>query len=415
MPTTAQSNVGNERQLVRAFFGTEAQLGTLVVPTFKMYGDLRLHKARPLVDRLEHAGTYFQDYNPARGPIVVDGTYVQSLYYEDLPILLRYGVVGGDAPVADGNPTIGYTRTQKPSAVRKDIDFASAEYFIQALPYQATGIHWTDFTISADPNANDTAWQFNARVLALTRDLKADTAVVATSGTTTTIVKTAAGWTVNQFQGAVVRATGGTAGNLGQEREVLSNDATTLTLAAALPAAVVAADAFLISGVFTPAIPDRTREQIAAPGTIVYKDVASPIGTTQVKQRVISWSLTYTNNSFGKRFMEDTLGYSRYGFGMTRVTGQLRLEFDRRDQIDEWLADTAVKLRFKQTGSAINVGPNTFKTAQIDLTNVQWDTDDENQDNQNNLTQVLGFKAMVDTTVAAPITFVSVNKLATLP
>src|SRR5262252_5924189 len=232
MPATGVSSFANERQLEKNQWGTEVILGTPATISYKMYGDLRLTRARPLADRNEYAGTFFKDYSAVRGAIVVDGTYVQNCTYEDLPILFRYAVQGAPTPTPDAGPTIGYTYTQKPTASRKDIDYATVETGYPGMPFTATGLHFPEFTISADIDAAEACWMFNANVLALTKALKANSlSTTATGGTTTTIVKTAAGWTVNAYAGAFVELTGGTAGNLGQKREVISNDATTLTMA----------------------------------------------------------------------------------------------------------------------------------------------------------------------------------------
>lgn len=412
--TTAVNAIPNERQLVRAFLGTEAFLGTLVAPTYKIYGDLRLVRSRPLADRKEYAGTRFAKYTAVRGAVSVDGTYVQPLTYEDLPILGRYGLVGGGTGVTDGNPTPGYTYTQQPSATKFDIDYASGEYFYPGMPFQFTGLHWPEFTISGDIDDAEAVWKWNSRALALTKDLKTVTSITATGGSTTTIVKSAAGWTVNQFQGAYVLGKSGTSANIGQVREILSNDTTTLTLAGALPAAVVNTDVWEISGVFMAGITDRTREAIDFPGTALYLDTASPIGTTQMSGRWISFSATWANNSFGKRFAENTLGYGRFGFGEHMVSGQIRFEFDRRAEYDDWVAGNAKKIRIQKVGSAINVSPNTFKTATIDILNAQYNafTDD---DRQENVTATITFFGYVDQSAAIPAKITTINRLATLP
>src|SRR5215813_5444292 len=205
MATTGINSFPNERQLEKNQWGTEVILGTAVTPTFKMYGDLRLTRARPLADRNEYAGTYFKDYTAVRGAITVDGTYVQNCTYEDLPILLRYAVQGGVAGVTDGNPTPGFTYTQKPTASRKDIDFATVETGYPGMPFTARGLHFPELTISADIDNAEACWMFNARALALDKALKANAlATTATGGTTTTVVKTAAGWVVNAYAGAIV-------------------------------------------------------------------------------------------------------------------------------------------------------------------------------------------------------------------
>jgi hypothetical protein len=411
---TSQNAIPNEMQLSRFYGGTEVQLGTLVAPTFKFYGDLALNKARPLVDRNEFAGTRFKDYTPVRGPIVVDGTYAQPLTYEDLAILLRYGMVGGVTPTDDGNTTHGYTYAYSPSSTRFDIDFMSGETGFPGMPFTFTGLHFPEFTISGDIDDSEAAWKWASKIMALTKDLKAFTSGTATGGSTSTVIKAAAGWTVNQFQGGFVRMLTGTVGNVGQVREIASNDATTLTIRGLFPSAVVNTDTFSISGVFTAGISDRTRETIDVPGTVVYMDAQGSIGTTLVNGRVISFGATFASNSFGKRFMENTTGYSRYGFGAFVVTGQVRVEFDRRDEYDNWVNSTATAIRIQKTGTTIDSGAGTTKLARIDIPDAQWDAFP--MDNRNgNITATITFRGYVDPSLSYPGGITIKNKLSVLP
>lgn len=415
MTTTGVNALANERQLTRNYWGTELILGTLVPPTYRMYGDLRLTRSRPLADRDEFAGTYFADYTPVRGAVVVEGTYAQIMTYEDAPILFRHSVQGGVTPTDDTNTVHGYTWLQKPTASRKDIDYASVENGFPGLPFTVVGLHLPEFTISGDIDAADAAWMWNGPARALNKTPKAlSLTTTATGGSTSTVVKTSAGWTVNAYAGAFFEATSGTAGNLGQKREILSNTADTLTLAGYLPAAVANGDGFTISGTFTAGITDRTRETIEVPGTKVYLDTTSAIGTTEVVGRVISFSVNYNINSNGKRFMDNATGYSRFGFGRTRLTGQIRLEFDDRDEYDNWIAGTAQKIRIKQTGTTIDSGAGTTKYAQIDIYNAQWDSMPDD-DRNGNVTLTGTFRGFVDTTQGVPVAFTTKNKLSALP
>lgn len=412
--TTRQNSLPNERQLVRNYWGTEASLGVFVPPTFKLYGDLRLTKTRPLADRNEFAGTRFKDYTYVRGPNSVAGTYAQALSYEDLPILCRYGLVGGSNGVDDANTVHGYTYTQFPTPTKPDIDFASVETMFPGLPMTATGLFHNEFTVSGDIDDAEAAWKWASNVMALSNDLKAATVGVATGGSTTTVILTTAGWTVNAFQGGYVRMTSGTAANIDQFAEIASNTATTLTLTAALPAAVTAGDGFEISGMFTPAIADRTRETIDVPGTQIYMDTSAALGTTLVNGRFISFSVTWANNAFGKRFMENTTGFSRYGFGAHVVTGQIRLEFDHRAEWDAWNANTYTKLRIKKDGTTIDPTAVTRKTVNIDLPNIQYDAETFD-DREQNVTVTCTFRAYVDPASGVPAKLLTKNRLATLP
>ena len=395
MPT-AQSAIANERQLVRAYATTEDILGVFKVPTFRLYGDLRLNRTAALADRNEYAGTVFKDYTAVRGAVAIDGTYAQGLTYEDFAILPRYAIVGGGTGVTDGETTPAYTYERVPSPTRYDIDFMSGEYGFPGMPFTFTGLHFSEFTVSGDIDAAEAQWMWNANVMALSKDLKdsAVAATTATGGSTTTIVKTGAAWVVNAFAGAFAELISGTAGNIGQKREVLSNTADTLTLGGVLPAAVASGDGFAVSGTFTAGVPDRERETIETPGTIVYIDPAGNLGTTE-QTGLISFSVTFTRNSFGKRFMEDTEGYSRYGFGAFVVTGQIRREFDSRDDYDRWTESEQVDIRIVQTGETIDAGAPSTSVAQIDCLNCAYDAITED-DRESNVTQTITFRTYVD-------------------
>ena len=411
---TIQNFLPNERQLVRAYAGTEAVLGTFVTPTFRQYGDLRLTRTRPLADRNEYAGTVFGRYSKVRGAAAVDGTWAQPLSFEDLAINTRYAILGGGAGVTDGETTPAYTYERIPSPTRVDIDFQSGEYGFPGLPFRYTGLHYPEFTISGDIDNAEAVWMWNSPVMALSKTLMAKTTGTATSGTTTTIVQTSAGWTVDAFIGGYVRMLTGTAGNIGQLREIIDNTADTLTVLGAFPSAVASADTFAISGVFTPGIADRDRELIDVPGTKLYLDPVGSIGSTQVEGRFISFSTTWTRNSYRKRFMEDTEAASRYGFGRFDVTGQVRLEFDRSDEYEDWVGGVAAAIRIEQTGTDIDTGAGTTKLAQINILDAAYDAATED-DREGNVTLTLTFAGYVDTSEGHPGSIAIVLPDATLP
>jgi hypothetical protein len=411
---TIVSAIPNEDQLRRAYLGTEARLGVAVAPTFRLYGDLQLNKARPLADRTDYGGTYFTDYTVVRGPADITGTYAQPLSYEDLAILTRYAVEGGGTGVSDSETTPGYLYERIPEAELVGIDFASGEYFVPGLPFSFTGMFFPEFTISGDIDNTEACWMWNSQVMALTKTPKALTTGAATGGSTTTVVDSGASWTVNQFAGGYVRMKDGTAGNIGKVSRIASNTSTTLTLAEAMPSGVASGDDYEISGVFTSGISDRTRETIDFPGTKLYIDPQGAIGTTQILGRFISFSLTFSRTANGKRFAEDANGYSRYGFGGLRVTGQIRVEFDRMDQYQNWENGDELAIRIEQTGPTIDSGAGTTKEATIDLYRVVFDghpTDTRNS----NITATIPFRAYADETEGIPVSIFSKNELATLP
>jgi hypothetical protein len=283
------------------------------------------------------------------------------------------------------------------------------------MPWRSTCLFFPEFTISGDIDDTEGAWKWSSPVLACTHDLKTDVNDTATGGSTSTVVKTAAGWSVDAYQGAYVRMLTGTAGNIGQVRRILSNTSTTLTIDGLFPAAVANLDTFEISGTFTSGINDRTREAINAPGTVLYLDT-STLGTTLQSGRFISFSVTFQGNASLKRFMENVDSYApRIDQGKKRVTGQVRLEFDNRDEYDAWKAETVRKIRIQQQGSAINghaTLPN--KLARIDIFSGRWaelSVDERN----NNITATWGFRGFVDTSEASPLEITVKNALSANP
>lgn len=415
--TTAFNQWPNERQLVRAYAGTMAQADTTVAPTFRLYGDMRITKRRALASRKEYAGTFFGKYSPVRGPAEIEGTYEQALSFEDLAILSRYAISGGGAGVTDGNATPGYTYTRAPHATRQDLDVMCVEAGWPGFPRKADMLWFPECTISGDIDDAEAAWKWSSKVRARTYDAAANAVNgTATGGTTTTVVMTGAGWGVNAYQGAYVLMTGGTAGNIGEIREVLSNTATTLTLVTALPASVANADTFTIGGLFTSGIADRSRETIEAPGTILSIDSSSgAIGTTDIDGEFISFSVTYMNNTNPKRFMENIDSYApRLGQGEKIVTGQVRLEFARRDEYDHWQNLDPRAIRIFREGSVIDSGAGSHKHAQIDIYRAYWDTLDESE-REENITATFGFVGFVDLTEGIPFELTAKTAFANCP
>jgi hypothetical protein len=415
--TTSWNITPNSQALKRGYFGTEAIAGTAVTPTYRVYGDLSLTATRQLAERQEFAGTLFADYTPVFGPWAIDGTLKQPLTYEDLAILPRYSLAGGGTGVSDAAPTPGYVYTRRPDPDSLNIDSATIEGGTPGMAWRAGGAIFPEFTISADIDDSEAVWKWDSPIKAVSRDYVASTTGTATAGTTTTVTQAAAGWTINAFSGSYVRMLTGTAGNIGQVREIESNTATVLTLTQALPATVAAADTFEILGNFTTGIADRTREMIAGPGTDLYMDATGgTIGTTAITGRFISFSVTYNSGlSTFKRFMENVDSFTaKPDLGTRRVTGQIRLEHDRLDQWNLFEAGTARKIRIKQTGSTIHAGTSTTKEATIDIYNAVFSSFSEDTRNSN-ITATLGFTGFVDTVEGVPWQLQAKNTLATLP
>jgi len=387
----------NLAQLYRCQTGVETARGTKVTKTNRWYGMLALQRRHQLADSEEYSGTFFADLTPTRGPAIVDGTYYQLMTYED-PQLLRYAMAGGVSGSDDGNTTHGYTYTFRHSGSRDDLDTFSAEDGHPIIIFESEACFFPEFTISGDIDDPQGAWKWNSRVIGIRKELKAVLEDVAgTGGSTTTFVKSAWGQTIDALIGRWMHIKSATQATIDELwREVLDNDATSLTFTA-LPATMTSGDVIDLYPAFTSGISDRTRETIKGPGTKLYIDAhGGTIGTNQVTGRFISFSVTSQLNASFKRFMEnvDELS-SRVDRGMVRVTGQLKLEFDRRYEWDKYTDLGAVLLRIKQEGSTIDTGAGTKKAATIDVYEAVFD--DPVMDRRgNNNTVTIPFRGYMD-------------------
>jgi hypothetical protein len=372
---TTPVGLPNYQQLGYVYSGVETARGTKVAPTNVWYGRMDINRRQPLAESEEFRGTFFTDYTPVRGAVMVDGTYYQPLAYEDA-FLLRYAIDGGVAGVSDGNGTPGYTYTFAWNPSRDEIDTASVEHSPGGLIFESQGLVFPEVTLSGDIDDAQAVWKWNSRVVAISMDEKAGLDdVAASSGTTTTFVKTGWAQTIDALIGRYVHFKSGTAANIGLFREILDNDATSITFAA-LPAAVTAADVIDVYNEPTSGISDRAREMIAFPGTKLWMLATggTPSASNDVEGRFISFSVTAQNNIVYKRFAENVNTTSnKVDLGTRRVTGQVRLEFDRWREWRNYVDLTAEYIRIQQTGSTINVSPATTKEATIDIWNAQWD------------------------------------------
>lgn len=411
---TTPVGLPNFQQLRRLQTGLEVVRGTDTTKTNKWYGRMELQRRQPLAESEEFAGTFFSDYTPVRGAVMVDGTYYQPMSYEDAH-LFRYAVKGAVAGVDDSSSTHGYTYDFLHTATRDDLDTFCAEYGYPGMIWLCTGLFFPEFTISSDIDDPQAVWKWNSRVIGLSKDLKAgQDDVAASSGSTTTFVKSGWSQSVDALIGQWVHFKSGTAGNIGLFREILDNDSTTLTLAT-LPSAVQSGDVIDVYPGFTSGISDRAREMIKGPGTVLTLDnIGGTIGTTAVSGQLISFSVTSQLNASYKRFMENVSSLSnRVDRGMVRVTGQFRLEFDRKREWDKYKALTPELARIKQTGSTIDSGDSTVKHAMIDLYNIVYDDPTEDV-RGNNVTVTWPFRAYVDTGQGVPAKFSIKNKQSAL-
>lgn len=399
--TNFKEQIPNSVALQTCYAGTEVYAGVPVTPTFKLYGEIEINARRPVTARSERNGTFFDRHTPIQGLMEVDGTYTQALTFEDLAILPRYCVNDAAAPLTDGETTPGYTNSYAPHPNRIRLDLATVEYGFPGLVEKASGLYFPEMTIRADTDDSEAEWEWSSRIRAISSELKADTlSDTATGGSTSTIVKTAAGWSTNAYAGMFVTMTGGaTTANIGHSREIVSNTATTLTVYGLFPSAVANTDTFTIGAAFTSGISERSREAIPAPGTKFFIDDSSAaIGTTQITGELISFDVTYNGAEAFKRFMENQNTYAaRLDQGAKVVSGQVRLEHSNRREVEKFKSMSDRALRFLQTGSVIDSGDPTYKHAQIDIYRAIW-VDSTPSARANNLTRTYSFWGFYDAT-----------------
>ena len=110
-----------------------------------------------------------------------------------------------------------------------------------------------------------------------------------------------------------------------------------------------------------------TEEIIKTAGTKFYlDDLGTPLGTTEIQDRVISFNMTVRSNRTTKKFLDTPEGqYSRRsGRGAREVTGQFRLELDRRDEFWAWATKSGLSglgrgrpAAFGPPGRPVSFGP----------------------------------------------------------
>ena len=408
----AVRSIPNEVANQVIYAGTETVPGTAAAATYRWTGTLAVSKSQPLNRTEETTGGVDRLVTPRRQRATLSGTYAEPLTFESLPMLMQYGLRSGKTGVSDGNTTPGYTYDKSPASIEDDIATATLRHNVPGLGFLSTGVRFNEWTIGIS-DTEDT-WQFSSNLFlrkhqALTGSFEG----VATGGSTTTIVMSTAGWTVDQWEGAYVFLDYGT--HVGPIRQVDSNTADTLTLTTALDTAVASGDTFRIEALFPSGIAIPRYEAIPYAGTKLYLDPTGSIGTTQVLGRFISGNVTVQHNLAAKVFAENAADEvsDRTGRGGRFVSGSIRLEFDRRDEMDELENMDELAIRIEQEGSVIDSSAGTHKLARLDINRALWDTASRDT-RDNNLTATFGFVAYLDDTDPI-LNVVAKNTLATLP
>jgi hypothetical protein len=372
---------------------------------------LDINETAALIRTPENTGTYDGLITPRRELATFSGTYSEMLTYQSFAEHNQYAIKAGATGVTEDS---GYLYAVSPNPSDDDIASATLQYGVDGQVWQSTGVRHNEYTVTVDTDDADGVWKMNSNLFVRDKEQVIFDEGVATGGSTSTLVDSGATWTVNALAGMWCFIDFGT--GAGEVRQITSNTATTATFyGPLLNNAVAASDVYRIEGLFTAGVAFPAYDSIVVPGTQLYIDPADgTIGTTQITDRFISYNITVNNMRTSKRFAENVGALSaRTGRGKRLITGQVRLEFDRRDEYQQYRDMSEVAIRVQQQGPALSGTPGDEMEATIDVARAVWDVFDEDE-RENNITATFGFVAYLPTS-GQIATFSSVNDLATLP
>jgi hypothetical protein len=363
----------------------------------------------PLSDTADVTGTYMSDDTPARGNRIPSGNFSAPASFERLPWWARLAIESGDAPASGSGPD--YTYIQEPNLTADDVDTAAFKMGVVGNGFQVAGFRATEFNLATDVDNASGFWEISGTANASSVDeLPGSFEGVATGGTATTLVMTGAGWTVNYWEGAFVFNEFGS--GTGDVRQVVSNTADTLTVSTAWDRTPLSGDTFRIAGMFPAGVVSTAEEKIPNAGTKLWiLDVGvAPSATNFIRNRVISANVNIGMNLDPKTFLENEAGTTSgiFGRGALQVTGSVRMEFDRYDELSAMKAMREMLIRIEQTGTELDTGLP--KMARVEVTRAVWNEQTRDQRN-NNLTQTLSFRGYLNT---PPYRITTRNGLAAL-
>lgn len=386
------TRIPNEVHNRQALAGYETTPGEAVTPTFRLPGEYQSSMDFTDVSKAEATGGLDRRVTPRRGRPTFAGTYAEDMSFDLFPRLMRVGLVGGDPAVLVSGASGAWQRDQSPVFDRYAVDTWTVENHVEGLGFIDAGVSFDEFTITCDVDDTDGNWKFSGNLfLRSHKPMPGDVEGVATAGTTTTIEMTGAGWDEDEHKGKYVNL--GWGSNAGQIREIVSNTATELTVGTPFETAPTAGDRFRIEGRFTSGIAREQTSIIPSYGTKVFLDDEGDIGETQVRKRLVSWNVTVQHNLSQDAFLEDAIDEaSKLSPGEREVTGQIRMEFDRRDELEQWKRRQTRALRFEQTGEELDEG--VFELARLDLPVIDWQGVTRDERN-NNLTATFAFRALL--------------------
>lgn len=383
--------IPNEVSQVQVVAGFEDDRGVAAVPDFRLLGEFAASKSQALNRKEETTGGYVRMVTPRKELPSYSGTYGEDLNFETFPQLLRAAIKGGGAGTLVPGSAAVYDYTKSPSKQVDDIETMTVQYGAPGIGMQSRGVTFNEFTVAIDTDDADGVWKWSGPLYLRTQeDLPGGFDGVATGGTVNTVVMTGAAWVPNAYAGAYLVMRFGS--GVGEVRQVVSNTADTLTVSTPFATAPAASTVFRIEGQFLAGIAIPDYEAISSYGTKVFLDpLGTALGTTQIRERIISANITASINRTGKRFLEnkDEMA-ARTGRGSLLITGQIRFEFDRRDEWRAWEELDGFGVRIEQTGDEIE--PGFAKRARIDIPNAYWDEPSPDT-RESNITNTLSFVA----------------------
>jgi len=398
------NDVVNNQLLV----GVQTAQGVPAVVTHRFNGSPEIDWT-PSVNYDDDAnGTYLTKTSPILGIPANTGSWGETaLSYERLPSFLRAICRSGGTPASGTGPD--YTYEQALALTEDDVDLFTVVFGTPGLLERYTDTRWSEITIAGDVDSSTGAWTITASAMVGKGEQLAEHEGIATAATATTITDSAATWVAGELVGAYVFPHFGD--NRAGARMITANTSTQITVSPAFDPVPTVGEAFLIGWLPPAGIPQLIEEKIKAAGTKLFLDHgATALGTTQIKQRFISFSLTIALNIENKVFMENENDRSGvFGRGSIDITGQIRLEADRPDELRQLLQGTDLKIRIEKEGTELATGVR--KRARIDIPEANW-TQRTRDTRNNNKTQTLAFRA---TSPTLPIQFGTRNGLATLP
>lgn len=429
MPMTPPYQVAplNEEDLKQAQVGFEAVRGTYTDPTFDWPFGLDVTGKRAVQDISTANGTFDSQTTFVMGSQDVTGTTggnqeAGALAFNDIGIINRLGLgPGTTTPVSDGGTPAGYLWTGRPSASANDQGSLSAEFGHPDQVETASMLMVNEETLTIA--YSNTSWLYTASLIGRTVAPKAEILGTATAATATAVTDTTKALTVNALVGAILQIRSGT-GAL-QERTIVSNTATTITVDSAFTTPPAAGSVYRILPTFKPGVVGYARDLIPTAGTQFWlDDQVTAMGTTPVTERMISLSITLANNLGTKGFLENTDAKSaRVRKGKRRITGQIEMEMDRARADEEFteyrryhqgnqINKSWRRLLVRQTGAEIRAGVP--KYAELKIPRLHY-TDYTKGNRDGNSTVTLAFSAYVDPAALAIIERNALNTLAAIP